>query len=50
MTQLPVAIAGATFMANIIRETFQGMMPATTPKGCFKVKVIMPGVFKLDVP
>jgi len=50
MIQLPVAMAGATFMANMIRETFQGMIPATTPKGCFRVKVIMPGELRLEVP
>lgn len=37
-------------MANMIRETFHGMIPATTPKGCFSVKVTIPGVFKLEVP
>lgn len=50
MTQLPAAMAGATFMANMIKEMFHGMIPATTPKGCFSVKVTMPGVFKLEVP
>lgn len=50
MTQLPVAMAGATFIANMINEIFQGIIPATTPNGCFKVKVIIPGVFRLDSP
>lgn len=50
ITQLPVANAGAVFIANMINETFQGMIPATTPNGCFKVKVIMPGVFRLEIP
>lgn len=50
MIQLPVASAGATFMANMIKETFHGMIPATTPKGCFNVKVIMPGVLRLEMP
>lgn len=48
ITQFPVAKAGAVFMANMIKETFQGKMPATTPNGCFKVNVIIPGVLRLD--
>jgi len=49
-TVFPTARAGATLFAKNSNGTFQGIIAATTPNGCLKVKLIYPGVFKLEVP
>ena len=50
MIAFPAAMAEATFIANMINDTFHGMIAATTPYGCLIVMLIIPGVFKLDCP
>ena len=40
---LPQAIAGANFHIGIIAGKLNGVMPATTPKGCLTEKMSMPG-------
>lgn len=49
-TVFPAASAGATFILNIARGKFHGMIKPTTPYGSLTVMLSIPGAWVLAVP